>query len=117
MKINLLLAVVLAAVLSVVPRSVYAAPPAVNSGTGGDDASLYADGTRAINESRWQDAAGLFDKVAQLHGEHAEGALYWKAYAENKEGQAASALSTSSVGSSSIIIARVTALRAALEAG
>jgi HEAT repeat protein len=99
MKINLLLAVVLAAVLSVVPRSVYAvdlqpAPPAVNSGTGGDDASLYADGTRAINESRWQDAAGLFDKVAQLHGEHAEGALYWKAYAENKEGQAASALST-----------------------
>ena len=99
MKINLLLAVVLAAVLSVVPRSVYAvdlqpAPAAVNSGTGGDDASLYADGTRAINESRWQDAAGLFDKVAQLHGEHAEGALYWKAYAENKEGQAASALST-----------------------
>jgi HEAT repeat protein len=32
--------------------------------------------------------------VAQTHGEHAEGALYWKAYAENKEGQSASALNT-----------------------
>jgi HEAT repeat protein len=36
----------------------------------------------------------LFDRVAQMHGEHAEGALYWKAYAENKEGQQANALST-----------------------
>jgi HEAT repeat protein len=63
-------------------------------GLGADDASLYADGTRAINESRWSDAAGLFDRVAQMHGDHAEGALYWKAYAENKEGQSASALGT-----------------------
>ena len=60
----------------------------------GDDASLYAEGTRAINESRWSDAAGLFNRVAQLHGEHVEGALYWKAYAENKEGQSANALNT-----------------------
>ena len=29
-----------------------------------------------------------------MHGEHAEGALYWKAYAENKEGQSANALGT-----------------------
>ena len=29
-----------------------------------------------------------------MHGEHAEGALYWKAYAENKEGQQANALNT-----------------------
>jgi HEAT repeat protein len=63
-------------------------------GAAGDDASLYADGTRAINESRWSDAAGLFNRVAQFHGEHAEGALYWKAYAENKEGQSANALNT-----------------------
>ena len=63
-------------------------------GAGDDDASLYADGTRAINENRWSDAAGLFDRVSQMHGEHAEGALYWKAYAENKEGQQANALST-----------------------
>jgi HEAT repeat protein len=99
MKIKLLVAVVLAAVFSVAPWSLYAeapqpAPAAADSGAAGDDASLYADGTKAINEGRWQDAVGLFDKVAQQHGEHAEGALYWKAYAENKEGQAASALST-----------------------
>jgi HEAT repeat protein len=79
-------------------RAEYPTPMLVSfAGEGGgvaDEASLYADGTRAINENRWSDAAGLFDRVAQLHGEHAEGALYWKAYAENKEGQPASALST-----------------------
>jgi hypothetical protein len=58
------------------------------------DASLYAEATRAINESRWSDAVGLFDRVAQMHGERAEGALYWKAYAENKEGRMANALNT-----------------------
>ena len=63
-------------------------------GAGTDDGSLYADGTRAINESRWSDAVGLFVRVAGMHGEHAEGALYWKAYAENKEGQPDNALST-----------------------
>ncbi|HEX4039746.1 MAG TPA: HEAT repeat domain-containing protein [Acidobacteriaceae bacterium] len=69
-------------------------PAGNGSSAASDDAGLYADGTRAINESRWSDAAGLFDRVAQMRGEHAEGALYWKAYAENKEGQQASALST-----------------------
>lgn len=81
------------------PRVLHAAemqPRAVAYGVGvnADDASLYADGTRAINESRWSEAAGLFNRVAQMHGEHAEGALYWKAYAENKENQAANALNT-----------------------
>jgi len=69
--------------------------PAMGSaGVGADDASLYADGTRAINESRWSDAVGLFDHVAAMGGEHAQGAFYWKAYAENKEGQPANALNT-----------------------
>ena len=67
-------------------------PAAYGEGATADEASLYADGTRAINENRWADAVGLFDHVAQMHGEHAEGALYWKAYAENKEGQQANAL-------------------------
>jgi hypothetical protein len=69
--------------------------PAVNGASlRDDDARLYADGTRAINESRWKDAASLFNRVAQMRGEHAEGALYWRAYAENKEGLSANALST-----------------------
>ncbi len=58
------------------------------------DAALYNDGTRAINEGRWSDAINLFNQVVQLHGPRAEGALYWRAYAENKEGQPARALST-----------------------
>ncbi|HWA95051.1 MAG TPA: HEAT repeat domain-containing protein [Terracidiphilus sp.] len=71
-----------------------AAWPMSGASVGADEASLYADGTRAINDSRWADAVGLFDRVAQMRGEHAAGALYWKAYAENKEGRPASALST-----------------------
>jgi HEAT repeat protein len=58
------------------------------------DAALYSDGTRAINESRWSDAVDLFNKVVQQHGQRAEGALYWRAYSESKEGQPARAIST-----------------------
>jgi HEAT repeat protein len=101
MKANRSFAIFLAAGLAIAPcavRAEYPTPMLVSfGGVGGgvaDEASLYADGTRAINESRWSEAAGLFDRVAQMHGEHAEGALYWKAYAENKEGQPAGALST-----------------------
>ena len=99
MKAKELFAVFLATALTVAPWYLHAEElqplAAVRGGSAAtDDASLYADGTRAVNESRWPDAAGLFDRVARMRGEHAEGALYWKAYAENKEGQAANALST-----------------------
>ncbi|MFZ0745254.1 MAG: VWA domain-containing protein [Terracidiphilus sp.] len=56
------------------------------------DSGLYGDGTRAINDGRWSDAVAIFTKVAGQRGEHADGALYWKAYAENKQGQAGYAL-------------------------
>jgi len=56
------------------------------------DDTQYSDGTRAIQEGRWADAESIFDKVAQRHGDHAEGAFYWKAYAENKQGKSDSAL-------------------------
>jgi HEAT repeat protein len=101
MRVKGLFPLFLVATLTIAPWYVHAEalqPFLIMNGNGGsadvDDASLYADGTRAINENRWPDAAGLFDRVAQLHGEHAEGALYWKAYAENKEGQPANALNT-----------------------
>ena len=45
------------------------------------DAVLYAQGTSAIDAGRWSDAEAIFTKVADLRGENAEGALYWKAYA------------------------------------
>lgn len=54
----------------------------------------YADGTRAINESRWSDAEAIFTKIAAQHSDRSDAALYWKAYAQNKEGQQARALET-----------------------
>ncbi|MFP5227018.1 MAG: HEAT repeat domain-containing protein [Acidobacteriota bacterium] len=98
MKAKMYFLILLASVVTVAPWRIYAAEPqpsaAGTAGSGADDGGLYADGTRAINDGRWSDAVGLFDRVTQMHGEHAEGALYWKAYAENKEGQPASALNT-----------------------
>ena len=98
MKVKVLSGILLTAGLAFASWDVLAEVPqpflGISASAATDDASLYADGTRAINESRWSDAAGLFNRVAQLHGEHAEGALYWKAYAENKEGQSANALNT-----------------------
>ena len=48
---------------------------------------LCADGTRAIDQGRWADAVKIFSQVASQHADHADAALYWKAYAENKLGQ------------------------------
>jgi hypothetical protein len=58
------------------------------------DGSLYADGMRAVNEGRWADAEAIFSNVAKQQGSHADGALYWKAYAQNKQGQGKPALDT-----------------------
>jgi hypothetical protein len=53
---------------------------------------LYSDGMRAITDGRWGDAEAIFTKVVTQHAEHADGALYWKAYAQNKQGQRNAAL-------------------------
>jgi hypothetical protein len=68
-----------------------------SNGAGTPESSMYADGTRAINDGRWVDAQAIFSKIAGRHGEHSDGALYWKAYAENKMGQAKLALDTCAV--------------------
>ena len=59
-----------------------------------DRSNAYADGTRAIQEGRWPDAESIFGKIASQHGDRSDAALYWKAYAQNKEGQQARALET-----------------------
>ncbi len=56
------------------------------------DAPEYADGVRAINEGRWSDAIAIFSRIGKQSGDHADGALFWKAYAENKLGQGSQAL-------------------------
>lgn len=62
--------------------------------TASSDADLYTDGTRAINEGRWPNAEAIFAMIASQHGDHSDGALYWKAYAENKQGHTKPALAT-----------------------
>lgn len=99
MKVTVAVAIMLSAALAGAPRHVRAEQvqplsAASEASSKGDDAGVYADGTRAMNESRWQDAVSLFDRVARMRGAHAAGALYWKAYAQNKQGQSADALST-----------------------
>ena len=59
--------------------------------------SLYNDGMRAINDSRWANAEAIFTMVANQHSDHADGALYWKSYAEKKQGHAKVALETCAV--------------------
>ena len=68
-----------------------AADPALSDAP---DSTLFAEGTRAINEGRWSDAVKIFTEVAGQNGAHADGAFYWKAYAENKQGQSTQALSS-----------------------
>lgn len=46
--------------------------------------SLYAQGTKAMDEQRWTDAVDTFDKLAAQKGKKADAALYWKAYSLNK---------------------------------
>jgi hypothetical protein len=74
---------------------------AAPSGMQGPEAShsaqgsgVYSDGMRAITDGRWLDAEAIFAKVAAQHLGLSDGALYWKAYAENKQGQANAALAT-----------------------
>jgi hypothetical protein len=58
------------------------------------DNSLYNDGMRAINDSHWANAEALFTMVANQHSDHSDGALYWKSYAQKKQGHAKVALET-----------------------
>lgn len=64
--------------------------------TNAHEDQLYADATRAINESRWSDAESLLNQVIDQHGRRADGAMYWKAYVENKEGRSSETLKTCS---------------------
>lgn len=66
-----------------------------NGGPPADDAhedQVYSEATKAIDEGRWSDAEQLLDQVFNLHGRRADAAVYWKAYAKDKEGRPSDAL-------------------------
>jgi len=55
---------------------------------------LYDDASEALDEHRWEKAIDRFGQIARDHGPRADGALYWRAYAENKLGRRDAALDT-----------------------
>src|SRR5260221_4703046 len=55
---------------------------------------LYSGATDNLNDEEYSDAIKGFDEVAKMHGRRDDGALYWKAYAQNKDGQKDRALAT-----------------------
>jgi HEAT repeat protein len=44
----------------------------------------YREGQRALDAENWDEASGLFGRLAGKPGEEADAALYWKAYADWK---------------------------------
>jgi HEAT repeat protein len=55
---------------------------------------LYDEGTEAMDEGQWDRALEMFTKAAELKGSRTDGAVYWKAYTQNRLGQRAEALTT-----------------------
>ena len=52
-----------------------------------DTDRFYERGQRAIDRQRWDEARDSFNEAAARGGSRSDGALYWKAYAENKLGR------------------------------
>jgi len=57
-------------------------------------AELYEDGREALDEDRYDKAEAKFAQLAQLSGPQTDAALYWKAYAQNRQGKRDAALAT-----------------------
>jgi len=69
-------------------------PPRVEVFRGGDNNQdrLYQNGTRALDGQRWDQAIEYCARVETLGGSRADGALYWTAWAQSKQGNSAAAL-------------------------
>jgi HEAT repeat protein len=52
----------------------------------------YQNGTRALDSGRWDEAIEYFTRVVNQNGTRADGAMYWIAWAKNKQGDGAAAL-------------------------
>ena len=50
------------------------------------DTGLYKEGTEALDRGDWSAAAAAFSKLAAQKGDRSDGALYWWAYALNRQG-------------------------------
>src|SRR5262249_40306146 len=72
--------------------------PVHDGSAGGEESSrqaeLYDQGTDALDAGQWDRAAAGFAETARAPGDRADGALYWRAYAQNKLGRRSDALAT-----------------------
>ena len=71
-------------------------PPGVVSGfqpQSSGDANADA-GKKAVYEGKWQEALDAYSRVVKAGGAHADEALYWQAYAQNKLGKRSDALNS-----------------------
>ncbi len=59
---------------------------------GGNEDRAYQNGTRLLDNGRWDEAIQQFTRVISLSGSRADGATYWIAWAQNKQGNSAAAL-------------------------
>jgi hypothetical protein len=76
-----------------VPSLSFLDPQAADKAASHED-ELYNQAKDALDDGEYSDAATQFDEVVKLHGRKADAALYWKAYAQNKNGNKAQALTT-----------------------
>jgi len=55
---------------------------------------IYDQGREALDDDKYQEAEKKFAELAQLNGAQTDAALYWKAYAENRQGKRDTSLAT-----------------------
>ncbi len=75
------------------PSSSFVDPQAAEKANAHED-ELYNNGTQALNNGAYDEAAGTFDQVVKMRGRRAAAAMYWKAYALAKAGNKGQALTT-----------------------
>ena len=56
--------------------------------------AVFAEGTKALDEQRWNDALQSFDKASQYNASRTDAAFYWKAYTLAKLNRAQEASAT-----------------------
>ena len=56
--------------------------------------TLFERASDEMDSGRWERAADAFGRVASMKGSRADGALYWRAYSQDRIGQRAEALAT-----------------------
>jgi hypothetical protein len=76
--------------------ALYGAQGVFVSGQGGtnQESRLYSEGRTALDKAQWERAIERYTEVAELKGSRADAALYWKAFAQDRQGQRAEALTT-----------------------